>query len=536
MKSIDIEKDIIAYCINIDGNLIPQRCTIPVLKKHGWHEYLLQRYDDNVSKTDKLILSESLYRILNHIEEAPKCKICGQPVNYMPTRGYANFCSKKCQNTDKDILKKNAEGVSKALLNAYKERGAEIKSKRQKSLSVYNASTSSPFSSSAIRIKAKNSVKTLYGVENVMSLPEFHASAKMTARKNSIALWKERGYDIEYTEDNKVKIKNGCAVHGDITLSLRDFCNRMKEERRICSCVCPECHPLNVYSGEEKSLSEFFDSIGLRYIQNDRTLIKPLELDFYFPEYNIAVELNGMLFHSELYKKDKYYHLNKLNLCNEKGIKLVYIWEYEWLYKTDIVKSMLSNLFGKTQDKIYARNCETRKLSSKEYSEFMNENHLQGSVNAKYKFGLIYENKIVAAMGFGASRISLGAKANANICELYRYCCKRNTVIPGAASKLFNYALNDLKNKGVKQILSYAKRDFFGGDLYEKLGFDYKGDTVPGYFWTNGKVRINRFSGRKSELLKQGEDPTKTEIEIMHSRHFYRCYDSGNCKYVYNLK
>ena len=166
----------------------------------------------------------------------------------------------------------------------------------------------------------------------------------------------------------------------------------------------------------------------------------------------------------------------------------------------------------------------------------MNENHLQGSVNAKYKFGLIYENKIVAAMGFGASRISLGAKANTIICELYRYCCKRNTVIPGAASKLFNYALNDLKNKGVKQILSYAKRDFFGGDLYEKLGFDYKGDTVPGYFWTNGKVRINRFSVRKSELLKQGEDPTKTEIEIMHSRHFYRCYDSGNCKYVYNLK
>lgn len=535
MKNISIEKDIIEYCTDINGKLIPQRCTIPVLKKHNWYSYLLQRYDDNVSKTDKLILSESLYRILNKIESAPKCRVCRNAVNYTPTRGYARFCSKKCQNKDKGILEKNSKGVSEALLKTYRERGDEIKSKRQKSLSIYNAGTCSPFSSPDIRDKAKTSVLKRYGVENVMLLPEFHRFTKIVARKKSMLLWKDRGYEIEYLEDNKVKICNGCKIHGDIILSLQDFCNRMKEERRYGSKVCPICHPLYVYSGEEKSLSEFFDSLNLHYVQNDRNVIKPLELDFYFPEYSIAIELNGMLFHSELYKKDKNYHIDKLKRCSEKGIRLLYIWEDEWLYKQNIVKSMLLNIFNKTPEKIYARKCDIRELNSKEYREFTEENHLQGSVNSKYRFGLIYGNRIVAAMGFGSIRISLGAKADNNTCELYRYCCIRNTVIPGAASKLFKYAVKRLRDKGYKRILTYAKLDFSAGDIYKKLGFEYVGDTPPGYFWTNGRKRINRFSVRKSELVRQGEDSSKTEVEIMHSRHFYRCYDTGNMKFMYNL-
>lgn len=531
----EIDQNIINYCTNSEGRLIPQRCCVEILKRRNWYNYLLNRYDDNVSITEKTAVSESLYRLLNNINKAPKCKICGNPVNYTPARGYAVFCSKKCSNNDTEVLQKNSKNVSKALLNAYKTRGDEIKEKRKKSLKAYNASTCSPFSSEEIKNKAKESVKFKYGVENVMYLPEFHKTAKPVARYRSTILWKNRGYDIEYLDENNIIIKNGCKIHGDITLNSRNFCNRMKEERRNSSLICPICHPINTYSGEEKSMSEFLDTLNIHYIKNDRSEIKPLELDFFFPDYNIAIELNGLWFHSELFKKDKNYHLNKMKLCADKGIRLIYIWEDEWLYNTDIVKSMICNIFNKSENRIYARDCEIRELIAKEYTAFVNENHLQKSVNSKYKFGLIHNGEIVAVMGFGSVRISLGSKNKKDVCELYRYCCKKNTVIPGAASKLFKYASNVLKKDGFKQIITYAKCDFSDGGIYKTLGFEYIGNTVPGYFWTNGRDRINRFSARKSEITETEEDKAKSEIEIMHSRHFYRCYDTGNMKFIYVL-
>lgn len=532
MKDIGKEQDILGYC-TVDGRLIPQRCTIPVLKKRGWYSYLLQRYDDNVSCSEKLSVSETLYRMLNNLDSVPLCKVCGGPVRYTPARGYADFCSKKCQNSDPEVLEKNRFGVSKSLIAAYNERGDIIKAKRGKSLEKYGANTSSPFSSTLIREKAGASLIEKYGVDNVMKLPEFHAYAKPIARKRSVGLWESRGYDIEYRGD-KVVIKNGCGIHGDIELSVRDFCNRMKAERRGSSVICPVCHPISTYSGEEKSFARFLDSLGLEYVRNDRTAIKPLELDFFFPRYKIAIELNGLLYHSELFK-EKYYHLNKLRRCDEAGIRLVSIWEDEWAGKTEIVKSMVRNIFGRCDDRVYARNCAIRELTPCEYRAFMDDNHLQGSVNAAYKFGLVYKGEIVAAMGFGSMRISLGSGGKEGMCELYRYCCRKNLVVPGAASKLFKHAVKALKREGYTDIVTYAKRDFSVGGLYRELGFEYAGETVPGYFWTNGRGRINRFSVRKSELVNAGGDSNLTEAEIMHGRHFYRCYDTGNLKFMYKI-
>lgn len=526
------DQEILEYCLK-DGKIIPQRCTLPVLKKRGWYDYLLHRFPDNVSETDKNRISETIYRMANGITVAPRCKICGATVSYTPGRGYADFCSKKCINSDEEVKRKNAANVSIALKNAYEKRGNEIKAKRKQTLEKYGASTSSPFSSKDISEKAVKTVRQKYGVDNVMSLPSFHNEAKNAARKRSVDLWKGRGYEIRFDE-NSVTVRNGCAVHGDITLSLRDFCNRMKEDRRKSSCICPICHPINEYSGEEKELSEFLDSLHLHYVRNDRNRIKPLELDFYFPEQGIAIELNGLIYHSELFKKDKLYHSRKTKLCKEKGIRLIHIWEDDFVRKRKIVESMLRILFGKAKNRISARECELKKIDSKSYKRFMEDNHLQGSVNAKYKYGLIYEGRIVSAMGFGELRISAGKHKEGGKCELYRYCTETDTVVRGGASKLFEYAKQDLREKGYNTVLTYAKNDHSDGGIYRKLGFTYDGETPPGYFWTDGRRRMGRFSARKSEIKEMGSQGM-TEAEIMHSLKFYKCYDSGNARYSYKL-
>jgi len=44
-------------------------------------------------------------------------------------------------------------------------------------------------------------------------------------------------------------------------------------------------------------------------------------------------------------------------MCKKQGIRLVHIFEDEWLYKQDIVKSRMKNILNITTNKIYARKC-----------------------------------------------------------------------------------------------------------------------------------------------------------------------------------
>ena len=301
--------------------------------------------------------------------------------------------------------------------------------------------------------------------------------------------------------------------------------------------ICPECNPIYYNSGKEIMMMKFFDELGLKYVVNDRKIIKPLEIDFYFPDYNIAIEINGIYFHGEFSSKSSDYHKHKSELCEQKGIQLIPIWEDDLIHRKDLVFSMLKNKFGKSSRKIGARQCEIREVASKESNKFLNENHLQGAINAKYKFGLYYNNELVSLMTFGNLRKALGAKKNERTCELYRFCNKLNTSVQGGASKLFEHAKKILLSEGFEKIITYAKRDWSNGNLYKNLGFVFDGYTVPGYFWTNTHgQRLNRFACRKSEIAKTEEEKLITEVEIMHSRGFFRCYDSGNLKFYYDIR
>ncbi|MBR4316364.1 MAG: hypothetical protein IKP65_05310 [Alphaproteobacteria bacterium] len=59
-------------------------------------------------------------------------------------------------------------------------------------------------------------------------------------------------------------------------------------------------------------------------IENDKTMIKPYELDIYIPEKQVAIEFDGIYWHNEE-NKPKNYHLMKTELCEEKGIHLIHI-------------------------------------------------------------------------------------------------------------------------------------------------------------------------------------------------------------------
>ena len=526
-EKLDIE--IKNYIIGNNGKVMPGRTNPIILGKRGYYDYLLQRYSDNTTTG----MSETVYRLVNGVEEVPHCPVCGKPIVFK-NKSYSNWCSPKCRNNDPAVLAKNKAGVSASLKRVYAERKEEIQKKRAETLKErYGCSSDSgsPFSVSSFQDKAKETITERYGTDNVFRLDEFRKT-KETSRRLSVALWKERGLDIKYTNRDTIIIHNACEEHGDAELSLSDFNNRTKEERLTGSCLCPICHPINYYSGEERAMKDFLESNGIEYVANDRNVIKPLELDFYIPSKNIAIEMNGIYFHSELYGKPCDYHKMKTEFCEEKGIQLIHIWEDDWLKKRDIVLSLLKSKLGITDRKIYARNCVVGEVGPADAKQFCEENHMQGYVNSSYKYGLYYKGELVSLMTFGKSRPILNSDTSEESCELYRFCNKLNTSVVGGASKLFEYAKTKLKEDGINEITTFAKRDISNGNLYRKLGFEFVGNTVPNYFYCGvNKPRLTRYECMKHKLVEKFGETDMTEEEIMRKQGYYKCYDSGNIKF-----
>jgi len=309
-------------------------------------------------------------------------------------------------------------------------------------------------------------------------------------------------------------------------MNLYIFQNRKK----LNTIICTICNPIDSHiSGQEILLQQFIkEQYNGDILLNDRHIGK--ELDIFLPKINIAFEFNGIYWHNELYRSSTY-HLEKTELCEKNGIKLIHIYQDDWTYKENIVKSRIINILNLTQNKIFARKCEIKEITDNNLiRSFLNENHIQGFIGSQVKLGLFYDNELVSLMTFGKQRKNMGIKSEIDTFEMLRFCNKINTNIVGGASKIFNYFI---KNYNPKEIITYADRSWSNGNLYKQLGFELVHKTQPNYYYIVDGIRKNRFNYRKDILIKDGFDPNKSEHEIMLERKIYRIYDSGHLKFIW---
>lgn len=319
---------------------------------------------------------------------------------------------------------------------------------------------------------------------------------------------------VKYVKSNK-KVEIICKKHGSFFVTPNSF---------LQGHTCPSCN--RYCSKKEQELRNFIEEIlpneEIKYTV--RNVISHNELDIFIPNKKIAIEFNGIYWHNELYVKNNY-HLEKLKKCNEQGIKLIQIFEDEWLYKQDIVKSRLKSILNQIDMKIYARKCEIREVTYKDAKEFLIKNHMQGNCTSKYRFGLYYNDELVALMTFGNLRKNLNQKKKENTYELLRYCNKQSTIVVGGASKLFKYFVETIKPN---EIISYADRRWSDGELYQKLNFKCEHDTKPNYYYVIGDKRYNRFAFRKDILVSKYNCPKEiSEHEFCLQNKWHRIYDCG---------
>lgn len=294
-------------------------------------------------------------------------------------------------------------------------------------------------------------------------------------------------------------------------------------------------HDIFSISEAEKELRSYVHSIYDGEIKhNDRTTIstenKRYEMDIYVPEKNVAFEYDGVYWHS-IEIVDKNYQLNKSIAAKNKGIRMLHIFEDEWINSTDICKSIISSSLGIYQRTIPARKCNFIKLTSEDYRNFCDENHIQGSINSKYKYGLSYKDEIVQVIGIGQSRFKK------NELEIHRMCTKKFTNVIGGFSKLMSHIKEELSNE-YDILYSYVDLSKFTGNGYESVGFEYVSTSKPSYFYIKGLKRYNRIQFQKHKLknLLEHFDESKTEQENMIDNNYLCVYDCGTKKYKYNLK
>ena len=567
------------YEIMLDANYIYEkgkgRCTLKYIKSHYPDDY------EQIVKLPYSTFAEQLYRYL-FPDATGTCAICGAPVRFLgANKGYRKYCSAKCSYQDPSRIENMKSTNLKKYGVDFPMQSAEIQSKlndvfiakygktrhsnpakaKNTCLKKYGVEHYSLTQEYTDRARQTNLEK--YGVENVMMLQEIREKIKQTnIERHGVSCvlasaanvekahnmrweknWKYGGEVIErVTENDSIKYKvrcphqescNKCSERYFI-IEPQIYRDRIRHQTETCTRLIPE-RSTNQNTTIELFIKSILDENHIEYESGNRSIISPYELDIYIPSKNIAIECNGVYWHSQ---KDKSYHQHKYNLCQRAGVQLITIWE-DWVHRVpNIVRSLILSKLGIYKERIGARSCVVREINGSTANKFLNHNHIQGGTRASIHLGLYYNDSLYGVMTFShKSKLSGSKNINSSEWELSRFCTKCNTQIVGGAEKLLKYFI---RHYHPLVISSFSSNDISNGNLYKKLGFTSDLKSNESYWYVDSRTynRYHRSSFTKNNIIKKGLAPNKdnwTESEAMSSTQYLKIYDTGTIKWTMTI-
>lgn len=287
---------------------------------------------------------------------------------------------------------------------------------------------------------------------------------------------------------------------------------------------CPKCNS----SSGEFSLNVFLETFLTKeeIVTHDRLIIKPYEIDFYIPSKKIAIEYNGIYWHSEAAGKSRSYHYDKWLKCKEAGVQLIQIWEDDWLYKRTLVEQMLKHKLNEsnTGERVYARKTETVQLQKNETTIFLNNFHIQGNVEGSVRVGLKVNGVTVAVMVLRAEE--QGKKLN-----LLRYAT--NTTVVGGFTKLLSFVIKN--NPVVENIVTFSDNTVSDGSLYRNNGFVEDAFIKADYMYLHKGQRKHKFGYRLNKFKTNPDliySDNLSESELAKLNNISRIWDAGKIRWV----
>lgn len=329
------------------------------------------------------------------------------------------------------------------------------------------------------------------------------------------------GNNYDYSKTNYKRSKNKiiitCPNHGDF---------KQVPNSHLSGYGCPVCG--KVKSAGETEIADFlgkYTSVETR----QRTIIPPKEIDIYLPEHRLAIEFNGLYWHSESTRNDaKTIHQDKHITCRQKDIRLIQIWEDDWNNKQSLIQSMLLHAIGKTTT-IYARHCQAERMNGQEAKAFFITNHLNGFRPSQHYFGLRYNGNLVMALSVGRLSVSINKVG----LEITRMATLAGFSVVGGVSKLMTFVDTQVD---YHSLITFADALWYDGSGYLSAGFIPQGLTPPGYCYTNryGRNRYHRYQFAKHKLKDKltHYDENMSEVKNMHANGYVRLWDAGHYKFI----
>ena len=351
--------------------------------------------------------------------------------------------------------------------------------------------------------------------KSASALRKAQLDKKLNARRNLNEKLSSNGYQILRIDDTYLTYQ--CPNHKQHSNRINYFA----ESCWIDKSECRMCMPKNASKGEME-LREYLDNLSIKYEVNNMSIIWPYEVDILIPSHNIAIEYNGLYWHSKQMGKDEYYHLDKTQRLSAKNYTLLHIFEDEYYNNDVVVKSIISNKLGLSNVKYDARKLTVETISKKESKDFLDGNHLYGNGSSYISYALKNNQEILSVMTF--------VKNEKYQWEMKRFANKRNCNIRGGASKLFNKFITDTNPESV---LSYSDKRFSNGRIYERLGFEHIEDTKPTEWFFKNTGNLNNLNRVNWRYIVQRYRGDNTRLKAFEDG-WYLIYDCGHSKYVWS--
>ena len=306
-----------------------------------------------------------------------------------------------------------------------------------------------------------------------------------------------------------------CPIHGAFT---------QEAQSHLQGHGCSKCGN-QISHAEDEIYNYVCELIGCDKVEKKYKYCGKKEIDIFIPSLNIGIEYNGIIWHSSKFGKDCRYHLRKLVECNKNGIKLIQVFEDEWIEHRDIVIKKIKHILGfNNGEKVYARKCNVKEIDKHIGCVFLDKNHIQGSVGSSVFLGAYYNEKLVGVMSF--------KEESKNHWNLTRFATDNDLRCIGIAGKLFSSFLKTYNPTSVK---SFADRRWTiseENNVYTQLRFELTDVLKPDYRYVNGHKREHKFGYRKDKLHKKYGVPLEwTEKQMTEHLGFYRIYDCGLLRY-----
>lgn len=469
-------------------------------------------------------------RLLNCMP--PSCSVCAAPLSFKSLKSgwtayWGDTCTAACARLHPSYherrslaAKKGAQArLTPPFENAWSDKARTTR--RNTNLERYGHHTAR---SPAVEERRKSTLLQRHGTSNSFQTAKGASSTvaqKTLEKQRSLANLLERNPHIDSVTWNG-------HMHPSVWACRR--CNGRFDDvdtSPIRALRCPRCDPPRG-SMLQHRLRERLEVLGLKVTYNTRKVIAPLELDIFLPEHRLAIEVNGLFWHSfdrPETREEREAALVKWRRCNELDIQLLTFTEDELLARPEQCIELILHRCGRSRS-VGARKLELRATDLATAQTFMRRNHLHGAAPASKALGLWRGDELVQALTLSRSRFQTGAF------EVVRFATLAGWQVQGGASKL----LKEAKAIVDGPLLTYANRSISRGTSYAKLGTFIK-EVPPGYRWWKGDRVLNRAHTRRAalpKLLGEAFDPSKTEAANMFGAGWRRIWDCGHLLYQLN--